>query len=198
MDAAKANHLRTSVREVYSTIANEPHASHPFTTGRPLARDVGYPDPQLNQLPASAIESFAGVAALSLFATLAAGTTVLDLGCGAGLDSLIAAQKVGENGHVVGVDFSSDMVALARQNALAVGLRNVSFVNGDAEHLPLPNGVIDTALVNGIFNLNPARTAIFAELARVVRVGGSFYAAEIVLRHRLSAETIANETNWFA
>ena len=126
------------------------------------------------------------------------GATVLDLGCGAGLDSLLAAQQIGPTGQVVGVDFSADMVALAHHNGALLGLTNLHCLRADAERLPLAEGAIHTALINGIFNLNPARTAIFAELARVVRPGGVVYAAEIVLRKPLAPEAVAQETNWFA
>lgn len=198
MDATRAAYLRQRVEQVYSLIATSPQAEHPFATGRGLADNVGYPKHRLDQLPANATRSFAGVAAVACFAQITVGATVLDLGCGAGLDSLLAAQQVGYAGTVVGVDFSADMVQRAQANADAVGSVNLRCVRGDAERLPLADSCIDTALVNGIFNLNPTRTAIFAELARVVRPGGAVYAAEIVLRHSLSPDVAAQETNWFA
>jgi arsenite methyltransferase len=198
MDTTRAEQLRTSVRQVYSTIAATPRSHHPFAIGRPLAKNVGYPSHQLDELPPAAVASFAGVSAVSCFAKLAHAANVLDLGCGAGLDSLLAAQRIGTSGQVIGVDFSPAMLALARQNAALLKLANVHFLNADAEQLPLATGAIDTALVNGIFNLNPARTAIFAELARVVRPSGTVYVAEIVLRQALPAATIASETEWFA
>ena len=198
MDATRAAYLRERVEQVYSTIASTPQAEHPFMVGRALAQNVGYPDDQLQQLPSTALASFAGVAAVAHFAQFAVGATVLDLGCGAGLDSLLAAQRVGETGQVVGVDFSAAMVARARHNGALLGLTNLHCLRADAERLPLADGAIHTALINGIFNLNPARTAIFAELARVVRPGGAVYAAEIVLRKPLAPDIIAQETNWFA
>lgn len=198
MDATRAAYLRTRVEQVYSTIATTPQSEHPFVVGRALAQNVGYPQKQLAQLPATALASFAGVAAVAHFAHFAAGATVLDLGCGAGLDSLLAAQRVGPTGQVIGVDFSAAMVARARHNGALLGLTNLHCLRADAERLPLADGTIHTALINGIFNLNPARTAIFAELARVVRPGGAVYAAEIVLRKPLAPDVIAQETNWFA
>jgi len=198
MDATRAAYLRERVEQVYSSIATAPQARHPFVTGRTLAANVGYPQHQLDQLPATASASFAGVAAVGCFAQIKPGATVLDLGCGAGLDSLLAAPRAGPTGQVIGVDFSAPMVQRAEQNADKVGAANVRGICGDAERLPLANGSIDTTLINVIFNLNPARTAIFAELARVMRPSGAVYAAEIVLRHPLAPAVVAQETNWFA
>jgi len=198
MDATRAAYLRRRVEQVYSQIATAPQAQHPFATGRGLADNVGYPKHRLDQLPAHATSSFAGVAAVACFAQIPIGATVLDLGCGAGLDSLLAAQQVGAAGKVVGVDFSADMVQRAQENADAMGATNLRCVRGDAERLPLADHCIDSTLINGIFNLNPGRTAIFSELARVVRPGGAVYAAEIVLRHPLAPDIVAQETNWFA
>ncbi len=198
MDAIRAAYLRDRVEQVYSTIATTPQSEHPFAVGRALAQNVGYPDNQLQQLPPTALESFAGVAAVAHFAQLTVGATVLDLGCGAGLDSLLAAQRIGPTGQVVGVDFSAAMVTRARHNGALIGLTNLHCLRADAERLPLAEGSIHTALINGIFNLNPARTAIFAELARVVQPGGAVYAAEIVLRQPLPPAVVVKESDWFA
>lgn len=187
---------RASSRSIHRLPA--PKAQHPFVIGRSLARNVGYPAHRLDQLPVTASASFAGVAAVACFAEIDTGATVLDLGCGAGLDSLLVAPRAGPTGQVIGVDFSADMVQRAQQNADKMGVVNVRYIRSDAERLPLAPGSMDTALINGIFNLNPARTAIFAELARVMRPGGAVYAAEIVLRHPLAPDVVAQETNWFA
>jgi len=198
MDATTAARLRIGVQQAYSAIATTPRAKHPFPVGRPLALNVGYPKRQLDQLPANASASFAGVSAVSRFANLTTGGAVLDLGCGAGLDSLIAAQRIGASGCVIGVDFSAAMLARAEANAKTVRLSNLHFLRGDAERLPLPDGAIDTALINGLFNLNPARAAIFAEIARVMRPGGALFVAEIVLRKALPPPPLTSDTDWFA
>lgn len=198
MDATRAAYLRTRVQQVYSAIATDPRARHPFPVGRALAENVGYPVSLLQPMPAAALTSFAGVAPVALFAQLPSGATVLDLGCGAGLDSLLAAQRIGPTGRVIGVDFSPTMVARAQHNLASTGLTNVDCVRGDAERLPLADGVVNIALINGIFNLNPARAAIFAELARVLQPGGQVFAAEIVLRHPRPTQVTAKENDWFA
>ena len=194
---ARAEQLREGVRKAYSAAAERPQDKHPFPVGRQFALSLGYPEEQLAHLPAVAVEAFSGVSNLSFLAEIPEGATVLDLGCGAGLDSLIAARRVGPAGKVIGFDFSPAMVARARQAAEEAGASNVEIQHADAEALPLEDASIDIALVNGIFNLNPARDAIMRELARVMRRGGSVYAAELVLKGPLSAEERVSETNWF-
>ena len=194
----KRKQLRDGVRRAYSAAAERPQDNHPFPVGRSFAESLGYPQDLLAALPSTSVDAFSGVSNVAVFARIPAGAVVLDLGCGAGLDSLIAAQRVGPQGRVIGVDFSDAMLARARQGAVELGVRNVEFYQADAEKLPIEDGLIEVALVNGIFNLNPEREAIFRELARVVREGGAVYAAELILTEPLSPEVQASETNWFA
>ena len=135
---------------------------------------------------------------MAIFADIHVGSIVLDLGCGTGLDSLIAARRVGPNGRVIGVDFADTMLTRALQAAAEAGAHNVEFHQAGAEKLPIGEGKINIALVNGIFNLNPKRAAIFLELARVVRQDGAVYAAELILKEPLALEIQASETDWFA
>ncbi len=190
--------LRSSVCKAYSAAAEQPEAKHPFPVGRTFAESAGYPASLLDQLPTIASEAFTGVSNVSLFADIPAGAVVLDLGCGAGLDSLIAAQRVGPRGKVIGVDFSEAMLARASRAVVEAKTDNVELRRSDAERLPLENSSVDIVIINGIFNLNPAREAIFRELARVVRPGGSVYSAEIILREPLPPEEQRDITNWFA
>jgi ubiquinone/menaquinone biosynthesis C-methylase UbiE len=159
---------------------------------------LGYPQDLLVGLPSISIDAFSGVSNVAVFADIPAGVTVLDLGCGAGFDSLIAARRVGPNGRVIGADFSDTMLARARQSAVKTRADNVEFYQADAENLPIGEGIIDIALVNGIFNLNPKRDAIFLELSRVVRQGGAVYAAELILKEALPPEIQDSEADWFA
>ncbi len=193
-----SQHLRDNVRRTYSAAAEKPRAEHPFPMGRQFAESLGYPPGLLASLPVHAVRAFAGVSNVAIFADIPEGATVLDLGCGAGLDSLISARRVGPGGRVIGIDFSESMLNLARQSVIETGLSNVEFHQADAENLPLEDDSIDVALVNGIFNLNPARQLIFRELARVVRGGGAVFGAELILREPLPAEEQASEANWFA
>ncbi len=190
--------IREGVRQAYSAAAENPQTQHPFPLGRQFAESLGYWPDVLAGIPVAAVDAFAGVSNVAVFADIPSGATVLDLGCGAGLDSLIAARRVGRAGKVIGVDFSGAMLCRARQAATAAGIENVEFRQADAENLCLDDASIDVALVNGIFNLNPARDYIFRELARVVRLRGVVYAAELILREPLPPEMPANRTDWFA
>ena len=189
--------LRSAVRKAYSAAAEKPSEKHAFPVGRVLAERLGYPAELLETLPPISVEAFAGVSNVAVFAAIPAGATVLDLGCGAGLDSLIAARRVGEGGRVIGIDFSDSMLARARQAAAVLGV-DVTFCRGDAEQVPLESASVDVALVNGIFNLNPARAQIFRELARVVRLGGHVFGAELILREAVSKPDHFTEAEWFA
>jgi len=145
-----------------------------------------------------AVEAFAGVSNVAIFADILPGARVLDLGCGAGLDALVAAQRTGSTGGVVGIDFSDSMLDRARQAAAESGIGNLELRAGDAERLPLESASVDVVIINGIFNLNPARQAIFEELSRVVRANGRVYAAELVLNESLPQVECQDESNWFA
>ena len=190
--------LRETVCRVYSAAAQQPAGEQTFPMGRDFAESIGYPLDLLDSLPPVSIDAFTGVSNVSLFADIPVGSTVLDLGCGAGLDSLIAARRAGSDGKVVGVDFSKAMLARARQAAAECRIDNIEFYQADAEDLPIPNGSIDMALANGIFNLNPGREAIFRELGRVLRQDGIVYAAELILREPLPRKVRNNSRNWFS
>ena len=196
--ADETTKIREAVRQVYSEAAQQPTGEHPFPVGRGFAESVGYPSDLLSTLPSVSVDAFSGVSNVSIFADIHAGATVLDLGCGAGLDSLIAAGRVGETGRIISVDFSEAMLARARQAAAEAGMDNIEFHLADAENLPIPNGSIDIALLNGIFNLNPMRDAIFRELGRVMRRDGAVYAAELILKEPLPTESCSLASNWFA
>ncbi|TEU10530.1 MAG: methyltransferase domain-containing protein [Anaerolineales bacterium] len=198
MNRDKTQQLRDGVREAYSAAAEKPQDEHPFPVGRRFAESVGYPQDLLVGLPSVSVDAFSGVSNVAVCANISVGDIILDLGCGAGLDSLIAAERVGPNGRVIGVDFSDTMLTRARQAVVETGADNVEFYQADAENLPIGEGIIDIALVNGIFNLNPKRDAIFLDLARVVRQGGAVYAAELILREPLPPEIQDSEANWFA
>jgi len=194
----RADLLRARVNVAYSAAASSPEQKHPFPIGRKLAEDLGYPAEVLDNVPRLSVEAFAGVSTVSLFADLSVGATVLDLGCGAGLDSIVAARRVGPAGQVIGVDFSEAMLARARAAKELANLPHLDFQYGNAEHLPLPSEAIDVALVNGIFNLNPKRNEILSELVRVLRPRGRAYVAELILTNPLPEGDRTSESNWFA
>lgn len=190
-----AGELQAKVLRAYTQIAEAPGENPPFPTGRALAVDLGYPEHLLDSLPRVAVEAFCGVSNVSMFAEITSENVVLDLGCGAGLDTVVAAQKAAK---VIGVDFSPSMLARAAQAAREADVSHkVTLLQCEAQTLPLPDASVDVAMVNGIFNLNPHRQEIFQELARVVRPGGQLFVAEIILKEPLPSNVLENQTNWF-
>jgi len=198
MDLDKTKELSEAVRKAYSAAADRPAERHAFPVGRQFAEGVGYSRDLLDSLPTVCVDAFAGVSNVSIFAEIPKGSAVLDLGCGSGLDALIAAKRTGPTGSVVGVDFSDSMLARARSAADEAGLANLTFHAADAGKIPVSDGSIDVALVNGIFNLNPERDTVFRELARVVRPGGAVFAAELILKEQQTVCIPRTEANWFA
>ncbi len=190
--------LRTSVRTAYSSAAEQPEAPDPFPVGRTFAESLGNPEDLLRRMPSVSVDAFTGVSNLSCLAGLPRNGTLLDLGCGADLDALILAHRMHGSGRVAGIDFSTSMLARARTAAEQSGLDNILLCEADAERLPFNDGSLDAAVVNGILNLNPARDAVFRELARTVRAGGCVYAAKLILREPLPAAAENAACDWFA
>lgn len=190
--------LRESVRKAYSQAAARPEEKHPFPVGEAFALSLGYPREVLSKLPSAATGGFAGVSNVSIFAAHHDGATVVDLGCGSGMDAMIAAQRVGQTGRVIGIDFSEEMLERASAAKRALGTEQLTLIRSAAESLPLADGCADCVQVNGIFNLNPFREQIFQELARVLKPGGKVYGAELILRAPLPEELRGGSANWFS
>ena len=189
--------LRAAVGQRYSTVATRPEEPVGFPVGRAFAEAVGYPPDVLDHLPVTVSASFTGVAALSRWIALDAGMTVLDFGCGAGLDTLIAAQHVGEQGRVIGIDYSAEMVSLARRNAAAAHAANLTIVEAPIEEVPLPSETADAAIANGIVNLSPEKGRVVGEIARLLKPGAVLTAAEIVLTEDIPQAERATLDDWF-
>lgn len=198
MNKEKAERLREGTKWAYSAAAEKPFDEHPFPVGEQFAESLGYSRELLSSLPSASKEAFSGVSNVSIFADIPIGSVVLDLGCGAGLDSFTAARQTGTTGQVIGVDFSFSMLIRARKAAIEASTKNVEFYQADGESLPIGSVSIDIAIVNGIFNLNPKREAIFHELARVIKDGGKLYAAELILKAPLPPDIVESNTDWFA
>jgi arsenite methyltransferase len=190
--------IRQLVAEKYAEVAQAPRARYKFRVGAEYARDLGYPAPLLRALPPALSEAFTGVSA-SLVALSEAkpGETILELGCGGGLDTLLLAEHVGPQGQVIGVDCASPMLDRARANLQQLGHTNVTFFHAPAERLPLTNNSVDCVVSNGIFNLSADKDAIFAEIRRVLKPGGRTVNAEIVLRTEPTQAERDNQEDWF-
>lgn len=188
--------IRSAVAERYSHIGAEPARESSIPTGRGWALRLGYRAEMLDGVPAAALDAFTGIGAPLLDAHLAEGERVLDLGCGAGMDSLLAAQQVGATGSVYGVDMAPGMIETARRAVTEAGASTVTIVQSKAECLPLPDHSFDVALVNGLFNLAPQKPAVARELARMIRPGGRLVGAEIVITDNRPPGELDEEA-WF-
>jgi arsenite methyltransferase len=187
--------LKNEIKKTYASVSEEPSKDFIFPTGRPWAEDLAYPD-ELARVPDSAVESFAGVANPFSLGRLEAGERVLDLGCGAGTDSLVAAQMVGDRGHVTGIDMTPQMLAKARAAAAELGTGNVEFVEGEVERLPFADGSFEAVISNGVIDLVPDKDAVFSEIFRVLVPGGRIQIADVTIQNPVSAEGRRNIDLW--
>jgi arsenite methyltransferase len=179
--------LKSEIKKTYSSVSEEPGRDFIFPTGRAWAEDLGYPA-ELANVPESAVESFAGVANPWTMGRLAPGERVLDLGSGAGTDSLVAAQMVSAGGRVTGIDMTAAMLVKARSAATAMGVSNVEFIEGEAERLPFSDASFDVVISNGVIDLVPDKDAVFAELYRVLVPGGRMQIADVTIQNPVSEE----------
>ena len=187
--------LKSEIKKTYASVSEQPEQDFIFPTGRAWAEDLEYPD-ELANVPESAVESFAGVANPWHLGRLSNGERVLDLGSGAGTDSLIAAQMVGEEGRVTGIDMTPAMLVKARAAASVMHLSNVDFIEGEAEHLPFPDHSFDVVISNGVIDLIPDKDAVFSELYRVLAPGGRMQIADVTIQNPVSEEGRRNIDLW--
>jgi arsenite methyltransferase len=190
--------LKDFIKDRYGQIARGEATSccaacGPATVDQCLA--VGYTAEELRLIPGAAILGV-GCGNPTALADLKKAETVLDLGSGAGIDVFLAAQKVGEQGRVIGVDLTEDMVAKGRQLAQAHGFANVEFRQGDIEHLPVASGTMDVVISNCVINLTPDKLASFKEVQRVLRPGGRILIADLVTAGELPPEVRASAAAW--
>ena len=180
--------LREEIRRTYTEVSTDHEQAFIFPTGRGWAQELGYPEPELARVPDATVESFAGVANHWTLGRVRPGSVVLDLGCGAGTDLLLAAQMTGPTGRVIGVDMTPAMLERARASAHEMGLENVELHESLIETLPLENASVDMVISNGVIDLVPDKEAVFDEIDRVLRPGGRLQFADVVIHHEVSED----------
>jgi arsenite methyltransferase len=177
--------LRCQISDKYTEVAKTPEKGFHFHTGKPLALMLGYSEEVIDSLPPGTVESFAGTGNPFSMGELRRGETVLDVGCGAGFDSLIAARQAGETGRVISVDMTPAMLEKAAAGAREAGITNIEFREGFAEALPVDDASINVAISNGVINLCPDKMAVMQEVHRVLKPGGRVQIADIVVHKEL-------------
>lgn len=188
--------IRDKIRHRFVKVAHLPHDKHPFAIGPNSAKKLGYNSAEIDVLPATVTESFAGVGNPLALGELRAGDTVLDFGCGAGMDSILAARRVGPTGRVIGVDVTAEMVEKARSNATTAGVTRAEFHHGEADHLPVADGTVDVAISNGVFNLCFDKPKVLAEVYRILKPGGRLQMADILLADNVSESEVQRKGEW--
>jgi arsenite methyltransferase len=188
--------LREEVKSKYRSVAVDPHGSYHFHTGRPLARHLGYYETVVARMPENAIDAFAGVGNPFSQGALRPGERVVDLGSGGGFDCFVAAEQVGAEGQVVGVDMTEEMLQRSRAAATSMGLGNVEFRQGIIEDVPVEPGWADVVISNGVINLCADKRRVFSEIMRVLKPGGRLQFADIATGKAVPEAAIRNIDLW--
>jgi len=188
--------LRSAIQEEYAEVAASPSKGFHFHTGRFLAARLGYPAERVAALPDSVVESFAGVGNPFAWGEPKIGETVLDLGSGAGFDTVQAAAMVGPTGRAIGVDMTPAMLEKARHNAAQLGLTNAEFREGFLEALPVADESVDVVISNGVLNLCPDKAAALAEAFRVLKPGGRLQLSDIVVATAVPEDAKTDISLW--
>lgn len=190
------NRVLHAVQEMYEDVASCPNKEFHFPTGRNSCLNLGYPEQELDAIPAAAVESFAGVGYPFLGDGINQGDTVLDIGSGSGVDVLVAAQKTGPEGRVYGIDITPAMIEKARTNISESGIQNIQILEGRADNIPLDNQSVDVVTSNGVINLVPDKQKTFEEIHRILKPDGRLQIADIVLTKPVSEKSKSNAQLW--
>jgi len=195
-DLVDLEQLRAEVQSKYREVAAAPTATYHFHTGRAHALRLGYASSPLDQLPEVACEAFAGVANPFHWGTPELGEHVVDLGSGAGMDSLLAALWVGAEGRVIGVDMTTEMLERSRGIAASLAFANVEFRQGVIENAPVEDGWADVVISNGVINLCPDKLGVYGEIVRMLRPGGRMMIADICIEKPVPEEALRDIDLW--
>lgn len=185
-----------AVKEMYDDVATHPKQEFHFPTGRNSCLNLGYAKEELDPIPERATESFAGVGYPFQGKLIRPEQTILDIGSGSGVDAIVAAQKTGPDGKVFGIDITDAMIEKARRIIAETGIRNIEILKGHADSIPLEDQSVDVVISNGVINLVPDKMKVFEEIFRILKSGGGFQIADIVLKKPVSEKSKANAQLW--
>ena len=191
-----ASQIYAALRTRYAEVARQPVGQFNYPVGRSSVEQLRYPDDFVQRIPDNVVDRFVGVGNPFCMGEPKQGQRVVDVGCGVGFDAQIAAHYVGDTGRVIAVDLCSDMLAVARDGCQKSNLKNITFEEGVAESLPIPNGWADLVISNGVLNLAASKIGAFKEIARVLRPGGRFQAADLVLVKPLPEDLRNDKFAW--
>jgi arsenite methyltransferase len=192
----QASKIKQQIRQRFASVARSPQFEQVFPVGPDSAKALGYDANEIDALPSAVTESFSGVGNPLSLGTQTHGQTVLDLGCGAGLDSILAARRVGPTGTVIGIDMTTEMLDKARRNAVSADVANIEFCLGEADRLLVNDEIVDVVITNGVFNLCLDKPRVLFELHRVLRPGGRLQMADILLHDDVTQEEVADKGTW--
>jgi arsenite methyltransferase len=194
--AVDAEELRCLISDKYTEVAKTPEKGFHFHTGKPLAMMLGYPEEAVDALPSGTVESFAGTGNPFSMGDMHSGETVLDVGCGAGFDTIIAARQIGESGRVISVDMTPAMLEKAQAGARQAGAGNIDFRKGLAEALPVEDESVDVVISNGVINLCPDKMAAMQEIYRTLKPGGRIQIGDIVVHKEVPEDAKSDIDLW--
>jgi arsenite methyltransferase len=194
--AVDAEELRCLISDKYTEVAKTPEKGFHFHTGKPLAMMLGYPEETVDALPSGTVESFAGTGNPFSMGDMHSGETVLDVGCGAGFDTIIAARQIGTSGRVISVDMTPAMLEKAQAGARQAGAGNINFRKGLAEALPVEDESVDVVISNGVINLCPDKMAAMQEIYRTLKPGGRIQIGDIVVHKEVPEDAKSDIDLW--
>ena len=192
----RAADIRTAIKTKYRSVSLQPEGHFPYPVGRESALSLGYDAAWIDSIREDVTARFVGVGNPFGFRKPHPGEHVLDIGCGCGMDTLIAASLAGEEGRSIGLDITEEMLGWARSAAAAMGRRNVGFLAGSADILPFADAAFDLVISNGALNLVPDKAAAFSEIARVLRPGGALAVADLLVMETIPPEVLASKDAW--
>jgi arsenite methyltransferase len=192
----RAAEIRAEIKSKYKAVSVQPEGHFPYPVGRESALKLGYDTKWIEGMPAEVVDRFVGVGNPIRIRLPHRGACVLDIGCGCGMDAFVAASLAGPDGQATGLDLTEEMLAHARLAAIRSGLVNLEFRQGSAESLPFDTAVFDLVISNGVLNLVPDKAAAFSEIARVLRQGGAFAAADLLVIETIPPEVLAGKDAW--